>query len=701
MVKEEDIVISRSFQDLCRFYSSNFEKVHRLDGEMNKYDREGKDFLKDPETLLSNRNVAPIDIFAHSKKLNINVKKAHIAYEVIFMIRNSFEDIRRVLHKYAIWMREPEQIRRFEEVGIQANTKNITRPAKIVYAFSKEEKLSSYDDHIEILQDDLLAEKDARAILESSINKGTFILTYNNSEKLEQSTIQTTKSKTSNKEKEKRLSEEFTEIEEKGHRIPTSASIDSQVDEAININIFSDKEIKPRHKAHEDYDYQIERENINMILRNPVTDAYEYTYAKSEVVKRRPKERIIKKTKSNIFPRIESIKALEMRREITELRRKNKELTAKLEAKQLKNSFNLDQTTFTTNAKGKPAAQLKESLEPDKNLLIEHEKFTKHYKYPTTLKQHFPLKNWNLILKKTVSCDQKQKLYCIEPATDLEFLITGSNTGKLIFWRYGNFINITEHKIIDISQSPITSLLYLNDRKTLLCGCNDGTLYLIDLTVFTAKPISNLKSSINSIVYIYNGSTILAASGNKIYEIDISNERILNHFEAHDMDITDLAYNYKKDILSSASNDKTIKLWNPKTKECLGVLRGHAKEIKSICFAFSLKHFYIVSCARDSYVTFWNLTDKNMTRTVKMNSVVKKVIYLHDKKTILIVNKNGSFVLWNLNKTEDKKEISFQKFGYLSAAYYDDGYNIVLGSKDGSLEFWNAVADDQTVYEDL
>ena len=343
---------------------------------MNRYDKEGKLFLRDLETLLSSRNVAPIDIFAYSKKLNLNVKKAHIAYEVIFIIRNSLDDIRRGLHRYSNWIKDPDQLKIFEDIGIQANNKNITRPSRIVYAFSREEKLPSYDDHVEIMQDDLRAEKEARALLDSSTYKGTIILTYTKySETIREQAYTTIK---------QNIQEIPTQesIQDNVDRIPTSTSTinhrefdKSKARDSSDIYLVSGKEIKPKNRVHEDYDFHLRKERMNVIMRNPVTEAYEHTFAKSELIKRKhdTSERTLKKTKSNILPKVESIQISELRKEIEELKRLNKELTAKLEAKKLQNNINQDQLENPAQMIESKTIDLQTEINPMKTEIQTHQ----------------------------------------------------------------------------------------------------------------------------------------------------------------------------------------------------------------------------------------------------------------------------------------------------------------------------------------
>jgi WD40 repeat protein len=175
----------------------------------------------------------------------------------------------------------------------------------------------------------------------------------------------------------------------------------------------------------------------------------------------------------------------------------------------------------------------------------------------------------------------------------------------------------------------------------------------------------------------------------KFLKLDYVNNKILNSIDAHDMDLTDLTYNQQKEILCSGSKDMTVKVWNFNTKECLGILQGHNGIIKSLCFAYSKEQTILCSVSKDSYLTLWNLSDKNLTRSIKLPSAASKVFYVWDKRTLVTVHNSGTFSLWNIERDNEKSFYS-NKVPYSTGIYFDDGHNIILANREGSLEFWNS-----------
>ncbi|KAK0951743.1 U3 small nucleolar RNA-associated protein 13 [Friedmanniomyces endolithicus] len=112
--------------------------------------------------------------------------------------------------------------------------------------------------------------------------------------------------------------------------------------------------------------------------------------------------------------------------------------------------------------------------------------------------------------------------------------------------------------------------------------------------------------------------------------------------KAHDKDINALATSYSTtSLFASASQDRTVKIWDTETGEAIGVLRGHKRGVWSVAFspvgtpalttsesggASSAKGM-VVTGSGDKTVRIWSLSDYSCLRTFEghANSVLKVV----------------------------------------------------------------------------
>ena len=78
-------------------------------------------------------------------------------------------------------------------------------------------------------------------------------------------------------------------------------------------------------------------------------------------------------------------------------------------------------------------------------------------------------------------------------------------------------------------------------------------------------------------------------------------------------------------LIASGSRDKTIKVWNYETGECLNTLEGHSSWIKSLAHIENTK--LIVSGSGDRTINIWDYESSECTRTLEghtneVNSVI-------------------------------------------------------------------------------
>jgi len=68
-------------------------------------------------------------------------------------------------------------------------------------------------------------------------------------------------------------------------------------------------------------------------------------------------------------------------------------------------------------------------------------------------------------------------------------------------------------------------------------------------------------------------------------------------------------------ILASPSNDKTIRLWDAKTGECLRILKGH--EMGPHCVSFKLLGDILASASPDQTVRLWDTASGRLLRSLR------------------------------------------------------------------------------------
>lgn len=294
-----------------------------------------------------------------------------------------------------------------------------------------------------------------------------------------------------------------------------------------------------------------------------------------------------------------------------------------------------------------------------------------------------------LHLKETINIYPQSNVYSSSFAfvKEQNILVTGLSNGAIIITDLTDF---TENKTILRHNKKITSILYLNDNKTIITGSEDGNIYKHTLDDFESTLIGSEKS-IDAMVNLLSNNTILVASDTNVIAYDYAINKKLYSFKAHDEKINDMAYYTSRDMLVTCSKDKKIKLWNCSNQECIGVLKGVADSVTSVCYAQRKDHLLVVSTSKDGFITFWNLSDKNLTKNIKMKANLSKVLYLENQKNILGINDNNTFTIFDLDTNEYKDfKSDTNDIRYTDGIYFinDSKGTIALGTNNSYVQFW-------------
>ena len=141
----------------------------------------------------------------------------------------------------------------------------------------------------------------------------------------------------------------------------------------------------------------------------------------------------------------------------------------------------------------------------------------------------------------------------------------------------------------------------------------------------------------------------------------------------------------QKGRLLSGSNDTTIKLWNLQSGQCFKTLIGHQDCINAIV---AINKEEIASCSGDSSIKVWNLENSSCLKTLTGHDESVNALYFLSKINCLVSGADDKSVkLWDLERGECLKTLK----GHDSYVYslLSLGDRLFSSSDDGSIKIWN------------
>jgi WD40 repeat protein len=240
--------------------------------------------------------------------------------------------------------------------------------------------------------------------------------------------------------------------------------------------------------------------------------------------------------------------------------------------------------------------------------------------------------------------------------------------------------------------SPVLTVAFSPDGKTIASGSHDGTIIMWDIA--THQPIRKIKSlpvDVFSVAFSPDGKTLVSANGwADIIRWNVETGKPIGEpLVGHSSAITSIAFSPDGKILASASWDDTVVLWNVATGQMIGqALRGHTKDVYSL--AFSPDGKTLATGSSDQTTILWDVqTGKPIGEPLHgHDDAVRGLAFSSDGKAIASAG-DSSIILWNTETHEQIGQLLSDGFSINSVAFSPDGTSLVAGYGDQSIRLWD------------
>ncbi|WP_437291456.1 outer membrane protein assembly factor BamB family protein [Sorangium sp. So ce406] len=186
-----------------------------------------------------------------------------------------------------------------------------------------------------------------------------------------------------------------------------------------------------------------------------------------------------------------------------------------------------------------------------------------------------------------------------------------------------------------------------------------------------------------------DGQRIVSASNDRTLKVwDLATGKLLSTLEGHTGGVRACALSPDGQRIVSAANDRTLKVWDLATGKLLSTLEGHAREVNAC--ALSPDGQRIVSASGDRTLKVWDLATGKLFFTLEGHAGgVRACALSPDGQRIVSASGDRTLKVWDLATGKLLSTLEGHAGGVNACAISPDGQRIVSASGDRTLKVWD------------
>jgi WD40 repeat protein len=286
------------------------------------------------------------------------------------------------------------------------------------------------------------------------------------------------------------------------------------------------------------------------------------------------------------------------------------------------------------------------------------------------------------------SLDKLVKLFLANNFLDFskEFTMEDETTKQLA--------DILFEKIIEVSIDTkdvhaVASALALLDQLPDIAKYFKTELYKRE-SWFCLHTLQGNGDSINSVAFSPDGQLIATALDDGTAKLwNPQTGQILHTLQAHTATVNLVAFSPDGSMIATGSSDRTAKIWNTLTGELLHTLQPDSGMIDSV--AFSPNGKLVATGSWDNTTKVWDAQTGQLLRTLEGHTNwINSVAFSPDSQLVAAGSADGTVKLWNTLTGELLHTLQGHTGWISSVAFSPDGQLVATGSWDSTTKIWDA-----------
>lgn len=298
------------------------------------------------------------------------------------------------------------------------------------------------------------------------------------------------------------------------------------------------------------------------------------------------------------------------------------------------------------------------------------------------------------------SADGTVKLWDYQKGELLSVIISNSSPRSATFSHNGQYVataslgegvqiwNTQTGKLEkQISTGGYQYICFSPDDEYIMCSCfGDGIIKIWNVnTSNLVRELIGHTNFVRKAVFNSDCKQLASASDDKTIRLWDFSDHSLTIMEGHSDGIRTLSYSPDGKYLVSASDDKSMKVWDTTTGKCFFTLRGHNHWVMQATYSPDGK--YIASISIDKTIKIWDAKTGALLRTIdnKSNGYMMEFSFSPDGNSIMTKTESSDTIkIWNISNGKLEREIKTDNYRG-AVCFSPDGKRFLSNSPGVSL----------------